>query len=101
VWAADSAFGERVAQGMLVLSCALGLVELDPERVVAMRRISSATFKAPVLIGDTIRVAGEVRGLRPVDRSTALVETSWRVANQHGRAVAVFSAELLWRRGES
>ena len=98
VWAAASRFGERIAHGMLVLSFALGLVDLDPERVVALRRVSNATFKAPVRIGDTIRVEGTVSGVRPLDPTTGLVQTGWRVVNQEGRAVALLSLELLWRR---
>lgn len=97
-WAARSDFGERIAHGMLVLSFAIGLVDLDPERVMALRRVTKATFKAPVRLGDTIRVEGKVGELRPVDDRAGLVDTSWRVLNQHGRAVAVFGVELLWRR---
>ncbi len=97
-WAARSQFGERIAHGMLVLSCAVGLVPLDPDRVLALRRISRATFKAPVRIGDTIHVEGSVGELKPVDDRAGLVETAWRVVNQHGRAVAIFPVELLWRR---
>src|ERR671928_1219416 len=54
VWAAASDFGERIAHGALVLSFALGLVDYESDRVVALREISRATFKAPVRIGDTI-----------------------------------------------
>lgn len=97
-WAASSAFGERIAHGMLVLSFALGLVSFAPDRVVALRRVSRATFKAPVRIGDTIHVEGSLGSLQPLDDSTGLVETRWRVVNQHGKAAAVFSVEVLWRR---
>src|SRR5204863_9782764 len=38
-WARDSAFGERIAHGMLIVSFAVGLVPFDPDRVVALRRI--------------------------------------------------------------
>ncbi len=64
VWAASSSFGERIAHGMLVLSFALGLVEFDPDRVVALRGLTRATFKAPVRIGDTIRAEASVASLR-------------------------------------
>src|SRR3954467_6595109 len=47
-WAADSAFGERIAHGMLVLSYAVGLVPFDPDRVIALRRIGDVVFKRPV-----------------------------------------------------
>jgi acyl dehydratase len=97
-WAADSRFGERIAHGLLVLSCAVGLVPLDPERVVALRRVGDAVFKAPVRIGDTVHVEGEVVGTRAVDDENGLVECRWRVVNQDGRLVALASVDLLWRR---
>lgn len=101
VWAAGSEFGERIAHGMLVLSFAIGLVELDPDRVVALRRISSATFKAPTRIGDTMRVRGSIASVRALDARVGLVETAWKVVNQHGRSVLIFSVDVLWRRAEA
>lgn len=98
VWAASSPFGERVAHGMLVLSYALGLVRFDPDRVVALRRIDAATFKAPVTIGDTISVQGAVHALRPLDDNTGLVELACHVDNQNGRLVARWVLAVLWRR---
>ena len=98
VWAAGSEFGERVAHGLLVLSFAVGLVDYDSDWVMALRRVSRATFKAPVKIGDTIRVEVSVGSTRPLDARAGLVETRWRVLNQHEKAVAVFSIELIWRR---
>jgi acyl dehydratase len=97
-WAGDSRFGEQIAHGLLVLSCAVGLVPLDPERVVALRRVGDAVFKAPVRIGDTVHVEGEVVGTRAVDDENGLVECRWRVVNQDGRLVALASVDLLWRR---
>src|SRR5487761_2426991 len=38
-WAARSPFGERIAHGMLTVSLGVGLVPLDPDRVVALRRL--------------------------------------------------------------
>src|SRR5438094_31619 len=70
VWAAESPFGERIAHGMLVLSYAVGLVPLDPERVVALRRVRDVVFKRPVAIGDTIHVEGQVESLTPLDAAT-------------------------------
>jgi 3-hydroxybutyryl-CoA dehydratase len=97
-WAAESRFGEQIAHGLLVLSCAVGLLPLDPERVVALRRVGDAVFKQPVRIGDTVYVEGEVLGTRPVDDENGLVECRWRVLNQHGKLVLRASGELLWRR---
>jgi 3-hydroxybutyryl-CoA dehydratase len=97
-WAADSRFGEQIAHGLLVLSCAVGLLPLDPDRVVALRRVGDVVFKQPVRIGDTVHVEGEVLATRAVDDENGLVECRWRIVNQHGKLVARASGELLWRR---
>jgi 3-hydroxybutyryl-CoA dehydratase len=97
-WAANSRFGEQIAHGLLVLSCASGLMPFDPERIVALRRVGDAVFKQPVRIGDTLHVEGEIVGLREVDDDNGLVECRWRVLNQHGRLVLRASVELVWRR---
>lgn len=97
-WAQSSAFGERIAHGMLVVSFAVGLVPLDPDRVVALRRITDATFKRPVRLGDTIRVAGRVESTRDADELTGLVTLAWRVLNQEDRVVCRVRVEVLWRR---
>src|SRR4051794_41974421 len=56
-WAANSLFGERIAHGMLVASLALGLLDFDPGRVVALRRGRNAVVYLPR--------AGFVTPLRP------------------------------------
>ncbi|HEV2768580.1 MAG TPA: MaoC/PaaZ C-terminal domain-containing protein [Solirubrobacteraceae bacterium] len=97
-WAARSAFGERVAHGMLVLSYAVGLVDFDPARVLALRRISDAVFKRPVRLGDTIRVHGQVAELRPVSDEAGLATLAWTVVNQEGETVVRARVEALWAR---
>lgn len=97
-WAAAGPFGERVAHGMLVLAYAAGLVPLNPERVIALRRVRDATFKRPVRIGDTIRVSGRVAALTEIDASSGLVTVALTVRGGDGRAVMRASLELLWRR---
>jgi 3-hydroxybutyryl-CoA dehydratase len=97
-WAAGSRFGEQIAHGLLVLSFASGLMPFDPARVVALRRVGDAVFKAPVRIGDTVHVEGEIVGLRSVDEENGLVECRWRVLNQDGKLVVRASVELVWRK---
>ena len=97
-WARDSAFGERIAHGMLVLSYAVGLVEFDPDRVVALRRVADAVFKRPVRLGDTIRVRGVVTGLDPVSDDAGLVTLAWTIVNQEGKTVVRARVEVVWRR---
>jgi 3-hydroxybutyryl-CoA dehydratase len=97
-WAAGSRFGERIAHGLLVQACAVGLMRFDPERVVALRRVGDAVFKLPVKIGDSIHVEGQVVGSREVDDDTELVEHRWRVLNQDGRMVLRMNVEVVCRR---
>jgi 3-hydroxybutyryl-CoA dehydratase len=97
-WAASSLFGEQIAHGLLVVSCAIGLVSFDPERVVALRRVGDAVFKQPVKVGDTIHVEGQAVGTRELDRETDLVEYRWKVLNQDGRMVLRMNVEVVWRR---
>ena len=97
-WAAGSRFGERIAHGLLVQACAVGLMQFDPERVVALRRVGDAVFKLPVRIGDRIHVESQVVGAREVDDDTELVEHRWRVLNQDGRMVLRMNVEVVCRR---
>jgi acyl dehydratase len=97
VWAASSRFGERIAHGMLLLSYAVGLVDFDVERVVALRRVSNAVFKRPVALGDTIHVESAVEAVEELDRDHSLVTCGWRVLNQDGRLVTRATVELIRR----
>jgi acyl dehydratase len=96
-WAAGSRFGEQIAHGLLVMSFAVGLLPLDADRVVALRRVGDAVFKQPVKIGDTLHVEGKVTALRELDADTGLVETALRILNQDGRLVVRATVELVWR----
>ena len=96
-WSADSRFGEQIAHGLLVLSFAVGLLELDPDRVVALRRVRDAVFKRPVKIGDVIRTERETVGTRRVDGEHELVEVRLRIVNQDDQLVLRADLELLCR----
>jgi 3-hydroxybutyryl-CoA dehydratase len=96
-WAAGSRFGEQIAHGLLVLSFAVGLLPLDPERVVALRRVGDAVFKQPVKIGDTLHVEGEISGAQELDAEHGLVEARLRIVNQRGRLAVRATVELVWR----
>ena len=97
-WAAGSRFGERIAHGLLVLSFASGPDAVRPgaDRGAAPR--GDAVFKAPVKIGDSVHVEGELTGLREIDDANGLVDCRWRVLNQDGKLVVRASVELVWRR---
>jgi 3-hydroxybutyryl-CoA dehydratase len=97
-WAANGPFGERVAHGMLLLSYAVGLIPFDPARVLALRGVGNAVFKRPVLLGDTITVAGRLAGLTPVDDACGLVRCRLTISNQRRELCCRAETELLWRR---
>ena len=94
VWAGAGPFGGIVAHGMLVLSYALGLVALDTERIVALRRFEDVVFKRPVRIGDTIRV--EAKLARP-DEGRGLEGWEWRILNQNDELVIRAKVEAVVR----
>jgi 3-hydroxybutyryl-CoA dehydratase len=96
-WAAESPFGERIAHGMLVLSYAVGLVDFDPERIVALRRVEEVVFKRPVKIGDTIHV--DVALLRG-DDARGIEAYEWRVRNQDDQLVLRAVVEAVVRRDD-
>jgi 3-hydroxybutyryl-CoA dehydratase len=96
-WAAGSHFGEQIAHGLLVLSFAVGLLPLDPDRVVALRRLGDAVFKQPVKIGDTVHVEGQIVRTREVDTEHGLVEARLRIVNERGRLAVRTDVELVWR----
>jgi acyl dehydratase len=97
-WAARSPFGERIAHGMLTLSLAVGLLPLDPHRVLALRRLGDVVFKRPVRLNESICVAGEIVSLAPMDEHTGLVGFSWAIRNQDDALVCRARVEVLWRR---
>ena len=98
-WARDSLFGEQIAHGLLVLSAAAGLVPFDPDRVVALRKVSDAVFKAPVKIGDTVHVEGQITKARRLDDVHGRGECRGTVLNQDGKLVLRVAVEVVWRRG--
>jgi len=96
-WAADSRFGEQIAHGLLVVSLAVGLLPLDPDRIVALRRVTDAVFKQPVKIGDIVHVEGEIVRTRELDDGHGLVELRLRIVNGEGRLAVRAGVELVWR----
>ncbi len=96
-WAKTSPFGERIAQGMLVLSLAFGLNGLDHSRVVALRRVRDAVFKRPVRFGDTISAEVSVGSARAVGSGVALVGLSLVISNARSETVIRALIDVLWR----
>jgi len=98
VAAADGLFGGVVAHGLLVLSCAVGLLPVDGRRLVALRRLREVTFKAPVRPGDTIHAHATVTDLDPLDDALGRVRVRLRVSTADGTTVVVGTLDALWAR---
>jgi 3-hydroxybutyryl-CoA dehydratase len=95
-WAKSSLFEGRIAPGMLVLSYSIALVELDQDRVVALRRLRNVVFKRPTRLGDKIHVDAVVNSAREVGPDLALVTLRWIVRNAAEQTVLRASIEILW-----
>nr|WP_296772090.1 MaoC/PaaZ C-terminal domain-containing protein [Rhodococcus sp. (in: high G+C Gram-positive bacteria)] len=91
-----SLHGRRVANGLLVISYTLGLLPIDHENALALRRIRDVVMKRPTFLDDTIHAEGVVTGLRRLDRF-GCVETKVASVNQDGKTVAVGTFDMLWR----
>jgi acyl dehydratase len=96
-YAAASRFGQRIAQGFLVMSIATGMVPADPEKCEALYGVDKLRFLRPVFIGDTVHLEMEVIGLKARDDGSGVVEFKFEMINQHGKPVLVNNYSLLMR----
>jgi len=95
-WAAGSRFGERIAHGMLLVAFSVGLVPLDPGRVIALRRLHDVVFKRPLALGQTIHVEGAVTRLAQLQDDAGLVGMRWEIQDELGHLVCRAQVEVLW-----
>ncbi len=88
-YAKQSIFGERVAHGLLGLSIASGLaMQLGfLDRTVEAFTSLDWKFRAPIKIGDTIRMTAEVTKTRAMGKSGGFVTFNVVVKNQHDETV--------------
>ena len=93
-YAKSTPFKQRVAHGLLVLSCGAGLIPLLPGRVQAFLGMDEVRFRAPVFFGDTIHPTMEV--LEKADKAPGGVVTiDEQILNQ--RDEVVISAKIrIW-----
>ncbi len=102
-FAKRTVFGEPIAQGMLILSIALGMIDqvvlsrYDVSSVVAFYGINNVRFHLPVRVGDTIRARAEVADKKERDEKSGVVIYRLTVLNQRDEVVltAEYSALIL------
>ena len=96
-YAAGTIFGRRIAHGLLVQSCAIGLVTdlIDTRHVIAFRALET-TFKKPIYIDDLIRVDLTVVDKKMIRRLKAgNVSLDFRVLNSDDEIVQQGRWQLL------
>jgi acyl dehydratase len=102
VFAAHSIYGERIAHGALVLALVTGLrqrVGLFDGTLMGLLEIRRWQFHAPVLIGDTIRVANEVTELRETSKpDRGMMVQRIEVLNQADEVVSDGEFVMLLKR---
>ena len=93
-----SAFGQRIAHGMLTLSYAVGQAyQLGfMERTVIAFRGLEMKFSLPVFIGDTIHVRLTVKEKKEMKRlGGGIISAEIKILNQDGKTVQSGMMELL------
>jgi acyl dehydratase len=93
-FAARSRYGQRIAHGLLVLSLSVGLVPLDPEKVLAFYGMDQVRFVRPTFIGDTLTCRLTVVDATP-KRGGGLVETAAETVNQREETVLAGRLRML------
>lgn len=95
-WAEEHGmYGRRTANGLLVVSYTVGLLPLDGQKVLALRRVRELVFKRPTFLGDTIHGRGEIQRLLRHEHYGCVV-TRIDSVNQHGEVVVRGRFEMLW-----
>lgn len=102
-FAKKTIFKDRIAQGMLVLSIALGMVDqvllslFDVSSVIAFFGIREVRFLKPVFIGDTIRAKAEVVSKEDFNKFSGVINYRLEVKNQKNETVltGLYSALIL------
>lgn len=97
-YAKDSRFGQRLVNGMLILSTAVGMsIAGVSGGIIANLGFDAVVHHAPVFIGDTIYATSTVLHVRSSatnpTRGIVTLETS--VANQRSEIVLTFTRRLM------
>lgn len=97
-YAAHSRFGQRIAQGFLVMSMATGMVPADPEMCEALAGVDKLRFRRPVFIGDTVHLEMTATKLEERSDHSGIVEYEFNVINQRQEVVISNLYRLLMRK---
>lgn len=100
VYAAETAFGERLAHGPLIFALAVGLVFMAGfvgDSVVAWVGLDNMRMIKPVKIGDTITVVVEIIDKQKTSKPERGIQTwKYTVKNQRDETVLVFDYKMMF-----
>jgi len=95
-YAATTAFGERIAPGLMVLAFSSGLgVPPDSETIVANYGMDRVRYTKAVPIGATVHATIEVTEKNERDADTGIVVLQWQILDQHGDVVSVRTMRVI------
>jgi 3-hydroxybutyryl-CoA dehydratase len=93
-YAKTTPFKQRIAHGLLVLSCGAGLVPLLPGRMIAFLGMDEVRFTEPVFFGDTIHPVMEVLDKR--DKAPGGIATIRETIHNQRDEVVVSAQIQIW-----
>ena len=94
-WAAQTSFGQRIAHGMLVLSVAMGLLDMVPGPIVAFYGMDRVRFIGPTYIGDTLYAEVEVTDKEEKDAERGVVGFKIKVKTKRNITKAIMEIKIL------
>lgn len=100
-YAKTTIFGERIAHGMLTLVVGTGLLfrlnesRLIPRSFIAIAGLDKIRFVAPVKIGDTLHLEGEVVEMTKMPDQRGNISLKISIKNQHKRSVVMGRLKVL------
>ncbi|MDP7392621.1 MAG: MaoC/PaaZ C-terminal domain-containing protein [Alphaproteobacteria bacterium] len=73
-FAEHTMYGKRIAQGPLIYTIAVGLMNIDGEILVALSGVDRMRMLTPVFVGDTLWAKTEITELRDREDDNGLVD---------------------------
>ena len=97
-FAEHTMYGKRIAQGPLIYTIAIGLMNVDGEILVALSGVDRMRMLAPVFVGDTLWAKAEITELRDRKDNNGLVVARLEAINQRDEVAMVCDLRLLCRK---
>lgn len=97
-FAEHTMYGKRIAQGPLIYTIAVGLMNIDGEILVALSGVDRMRMLTPVFVGDTLWAKTEITELRDREDDNGLVVARLEAVNQRDEVAMVCDLRLLCRK---